>query len=84
MDTTTTNMRHAAVWHAAGLPVSICKQPCSPRCEYATTDTPDARRLIEQYERNAILDIPHRQLQQALHALVGASKSLQAGRIGGV
>lgn len=84
MDITTREIKHAAIWKAAELPVSIHKQPCSPRCEYATTDTPQARDLIDRYERNAILDIPHRQLQQALHALVGASKSLQAGRIGGV
>lgn len=81
---TITNMRHAAVWHATGLPVSICKQPCSPRCEYTTTDTPEARDLIARYERDAILDIPHRQMQRALHELIGLSKALQAGRIGGV
>ena len=84
MDIRTRNIKHAAVWQAAGLPVTVGKQPCSPRCEYATTDTPEARRLIDRYDRDAILDIPHRHLQQALHALVSASKALQAGRIGGV
>lgn len=84
MDITTTNMRHAAVWQAAGMTVTVNKQPCSPRCEYTTTDSPQARDLIARYERDAILDIPHRQMQRALHELIGLSKTLQAGRIGGV
>jgi len=74
----------AAIWRAAGLKVDVTKQSCAPRCIMTTSDTPQARSLVEDYNSGKPLDIPQKSIVDAYIALVGACRALQAGRIGGV
>lgn len=74
----------AAIWRAAGMEVDVMKQSCAPRCIMTTSDTPQARRLIEDYNNGKALDIPQKSIVDAYIAIVGACRALQGGRIGGV
>lgn len=74
---------HWAIWDAAGLNVAVGKQNCSPRCIGEVDDTPRARQLVEDYERGASLDIPHKRIMEGYQRMLTICKTLQAGRIGG-
>jgi len=80
----TTNIKAATPWKAAGLIVEVVKLPCSPRCAVETDDTPRARQLLEDFERGRLLDIPPRILFQAFNDLLTECKSIQQGRVAGV
>jgi hypothetical protein len=81
---TTRDIKQAATLKAAGLPVTVSKQSCAPRCLYSTPDNATARKLLDAYERGDILDLSHKALMTAYTSLLAASKSLQAGRLGGL
>lgn len=74
----------AAIWMAAGLPVEVEKQACSPRCFMMTSDTQEARGLLEAFNAGETLSIPHKAITDAYHLIISRCKSLQSGRIGGV
>lgn len=78
---TTRDVRQAAVIQAAGHQVETLKQPCSPRCLFEFADTPEIRKLLEDYERRRVLSIPPKAIMTAYTNLLSACKSLKEGAI---
>jgi hypothetical protein len=83
MKITDRDIKRAAVLRAAGFEVKTIKLQCNPRCAFLYEDTPETRKLIEDYEQRRILPIPIKAVMVAYGILISESKDLQAGRLGG-
>ncbi|WP_136524643.1 hypothetical protein [Geomonas ferrireducens] len=81
---TTRQIWHAAILQAAGLSVVVEKQPCSARCVMSTEDTPEARLLIDNFDKGKRLDIPAKKITNVYINIVGACRALQVERVNGV
>lgn len=60
-----TQINHAAIPYALGLPVETLRQAATRRCVFYFPDTPEVRKLIEAYERREVLPIPSKALLNA-------------------
>lgn len=73
----------AAIARAAGHTVTTLKLPCSPRCAWNISNTPQVRALVDAYDSGRPVPVPQSAIWAAYRELVAETKQLQAGRLAG-